>query len=184
LFSDDFETGTKAAWTTTTAAFTVQSTQVHNGAWAGRAKSTGAAAAVTKTLAQPASDLYYRVWFKVISRKSSSAANLLRFSTANSGAIASVFLDASGVLSYTSGKATRKSTITVTAGAWHQLQVRVAVGRGQVAVWYDAAAVTALTRTESLGTTPVAGLVLGDDTKGRTFDIGFDDVLVSTQFVN
>ena len=120
----------------------------------------------------------------MISRKSSSAANLLRFSTANSGAIVSVFLNASGALSYTSVKATRKSTITVTTGAWHQLQVRVAVGSGQVAVWYDGAAVTALSRTESLSTTPIAGLVLGDDTKGRTFDIGFDDVLVSTQYVN
>ena len=62
--------------------------------------------------------------------------------------------------------------------------MRAAITARQVAVWLDGSPVTALTRTESLGSAAVGRLQLGDDNGSRTFDVAFDDVVASTQPVN
>ena len=63
-------------------------------------------------------------------------------------------------------------------------QARCAVTGGQVAVWLDGTPVTTLTRAESLGTNPVGYLQLGDNGTSKTFDVAFDDVAASAQYVN
>ena len=97
-----------------------------------------------------------------------------------------LYVNSNGTLAYRNdaGNATRTSSTTVTTGVWHQLQVRAAITARQVAVWLDGSPVTALTRTESLGSAAVGRLQLGDDNGSRTFDVAFDDVVASTQPVN
>jgi hypothetical protein len=48
-----------------------------------------------------------------------------------------------------------------------------------VEAWLNGAPVAALTRTQSLRSAAVARLQMGDISSGRTFDLAFDDVVVS-----
>ena len=183
-FSDDFESSALGAWTVS-GNVTAQTTQVHAGSWAARAVSTGTAAYALHDLSDPLSDLYYRTWFKVVSR-GSNAVYLARFRTAANGAVMGVYVTSSGTLAYRNdvAGAARTSSTTVTAGVWHELQVRAGVSAGQVAVWLDGSPVTALTRADAIGSTAIGRLLLGDNSSGRAFDVAFDDVVASAAYVD
>ena len=73
---------------------------------------------------------------------------------------------------------------TVTRGAWHDLQLHVLVNgdSSQVEIWLDGANV--LSVTQSLGSTPIGRLELGDPSAGRSFDVVFDDVHADAQFIS
>jgi hypothetical protein len=43
-------------------------------------------------------------------------------------------------------------------------------------VWYDGQRIAALSVTQNLGTAAIGRLMLGDNVKGRTFTVLFDDV--------
>jgi hypothetical protein len=72
---------------------------------------------------------------------------------------------------------------TVTLNAWHDLQVRLVVNgeASQVQIWLDGAGV--LSQTQSLGSTAIGRLELGDPAAGRAFDVAFDDVRADTSFI-
>jgi chitodextrinase len=55
---------------------------------------------------------------------------------------------------------------------------------GQAEVWYDGNRIESLSKTESLGTTPIGRIQLGENSSGRTFDVAFDDVVVDTAFIS
>jgi chitodextrinase len=60
---------------------------------------------------------------------------------------------------------------------WHELVAHVLIGSSPASdVTLDGVKVADLTRTDSLGTTPVGRIELGDPSTGRTFDVAFDDV--------
>jgi hypothetical protein len=66
LFSDGFESGTMAQWTSVTGPLTLQRTDVASGAWAARATSLNASGTTTvayasKTLAASQTDMYYQM---------------------------------------------------------------------------------------------------------------------------
>lgn len=176
MFSDGFETGDMSRWTTSTG-INVQSQLVNDGSFAAEAVPNGAAAYAYKQLTQTWPSLYYSTRFYVASRGSSSV-YLLRFRTATKGAIAALFVSSTGKLGLrndVTGVSTTSST-SVSSGAWHTLEFYGSVNGASASVWLDGTPVAALTGTQSLGTTPIGYLQLGDTTTGRTFDVTFDDV--------
>jgi hypothetical protein len=53
-----------------------------------------------------------------------------------------------------------------------------------VEIWYNGGLVNALSRTESLGTNPIGALQLGENTPGLIYDIAFDQVAASLNFMS
>jgi hypothetical protein len=187
LFADGFESGTMSAWTTN-AGITVQQAEVFTGAWAGRGTSTGSATAAYRSLGSDETELYYRIRFKVINQGSSSV-TLLRLRTGSGttgSSLLGVLLSSSGKLSYRNdiAGATTTTTTSVSAGAWHELQVHATVNgtSGLVELWFDGTAVSS--KTENLGTTGIGRVQLGENATAKTYDVAFDDVLVSTGFID
>jgi chitodextrinase len=184
LFDDDFERGNLSLWTAV-AGLSVQQQLVSGGQWAARATSNGAAGSSAQVvLAGTRSDLYYRAMFHVVSQGVNSA-SLLRVRNAANAALSSVSVAATGKLTYrndTTG-VSMSTGQAVTRGAWHDLQMHVLVNgdSSQVEIWLDGTRVLSL--TQSLGSTPIGRLELGDPAAGRLFDVAFDDVRADTQFI-
>jgi acid phosphatase type 7 len=182
LFSDGFESGNLSQWTASSG-MAVQQQVTYAGSWAARATTSGTPAYAYKSLSTPLSELYYDGRFQAISQDSATTASLVRFRTAAAGAILSIFRRGSdNKLSYYN-EATGVSTVgpVITAGAWHELEVHVLINgtSSLVEVWLDGTKVINKT-AESLGTTPVGRVYIGDNSTGRTFDYAFDNEIVST----
>jgi fibronectin type III domain protein/calcineurin-like phosphoesterase family protein len=182
LFSDDFESGDLSHWTSVTGLGT-DSSDVHSGSWAARATSTGATAAYAfKQLSSAQSGLSYKLWFKLHSQ-GSNVVDLLKLRTATNTALLTVFASPTGVLGYqnnVTGLSTYSKT-PLSSGVWHSLEVRAMINdaNSQVQTFLDGQPVPDLTKTESLGTTPIGRIQLGENITGRTYDVSFDDVLVA-----
>src|SRR5919106_676048 len=86
LFSDGFETGNFANWTSNSG-LVAQQQQVYQGAWAARGTTTSAATWAYKTLGSTHTELHYRIRFKVVSQGASSTVNLLKLRTATGTAL-------------------------------------------------------------------------------------------------
>ena len=142
----------------------------------------GSATYARKSLSAPQSDLYYRIRFQVISQATNTV-NLLKFRTAANASIVSVSINPSGQLAYRNDVEGRSvnSTVSVSQGIWHTLTARVHIAdpADQIEIWYDDTPVTALSRNEAFGTNPIGILQLGENTPGLTYDVAFDDVIVS-----
>ena len=179
IFGDGFESGNLSAWSGS-ASFTTQQSTVRSGAWAGRASSTGSPSHVWRSFAGEV-ELTAEVWFNVASR--STAVWLTSFRPSSGGATVSVGLNSKGKLVARNNrtKVTYASTIVVGNGVWHQLGVHAKTGTGaRFDVTYDGAPVDALNRTNNLGSATIGKLTVGDTTQGRTFNVAFDDVSLST----
>ena len=180
LFSDNFETGTLSRWTSVRG-LVVQSQDVAGGSYAARATSAaGGATYARKSLATAQTDLYYRVRFKVISQGANTV-NLIKLRSNVSTALLSVSINQLGQLSYRNDVTgtSVNSTVNVSQGNWHTLQVRlrIAGASSQVDVWLNEVPVSALSRADSFGLNPIGVLQLGENTSGLTYDIVFDDVV-------
>jgi hypothetical protein len=185
LFSDDFESGDLSQWTSVTG-LTVQQQEVYAGAYAARQTSTSAATWAYKQLSVDQSQLYYRTRFKILSQGANNV-YLLKFRTATGTSILGVYASSTGKLAYRNdvGSTTVTSTTTVTSGIWHDLQVRAFINgtNSQVEVWLDGVHIDALSKTESLGSTLMGRVQLGDNSGARTYDVALDDVAISTNFI-
>ena len=181
LFSDGFETGNLSKWTSVTG-LTVQQQEVYKGAYAARQTATSAATWAYKQLPSPQNQLYYRLRFKIVSL--SSNVYLLKFRSATGTSLMGVYVGSTGKLAYRNDAASLTSTsaTTVTSGVWHDLQTRVLVNgaASQIEIWLDGVRIDALSKTESLGTTPVGRIQLGDNTTDRVYDVAMDEVQLST----
>jgi hypothetical protein len=180
LFSDGFESGNLSQWNSGQG-LVVQSQDVASGSFAAQGTSqAGGATYARKSLAVPQTDLYYRIRFKLISQGANTL-NLMKLRTSSNASILSISINNLGNLSYRNdvAGASRNSFVAVSPGGWHTLQVhaRIADTQGYVEFWYDDVLVTALSRTESLGTNPVGILQLGENTAGLTYNVVFDDVV-------
>ena len=117
-----------------------------------------------------------------MSRGAVSTVTLVRLRTSTGTRIVSFNVSNRGALAYRNDVTgvDRYSSTIVSTGVWHELLLRVLVNgaTSRVDVWYDGANVTALTRGESLGTTPLGRLQLGNDTPGRVYDVAFDALAV------
>ncbi|MBX6340938.1 MAG: metallophosphoesterase [Thermomicrobiaceae bacterium] len=186
VFADDFETGDLSRWTSNNG-LAVQQQVVANGSYAAEAVSTsGTAAYATKTLSSTQADLYYRIRFNIVSQGANSV-NLLRVRTGGNASLAALLVTSTGKLGIrndVAGVTTTSSTV-VSKGAWHeaQIHVRVAGSQSLIEVWLDGTKIDALTKTDSLGTTPVGRLQLGESQTGRIFDIAFDDVVADSGMI-
>jgi hypothetical protein len=188
LFSDGFETGTLANWSTVQS-IAVQNQEIANGSFAARA--TGSAATTLGTYARKSlgtlqTDLYYRVRFKIISLAANTV-NLLKLRSSVDTSIWSVSINNLGQLSYRNDVrgTSINSAQSVVQGAWQSLEVHLKVAgvSSQTEVWLNGALVSALSRTDDFGSNPIGRVQLGENTGGLTYDIAFDDVIVSTSFV-
>ena len=184
LFSDGFESGNLNSWTVT--GLTLDQQQVYDGMYAARGTSTGAATWAYRTLSSNQNNVYYRLRFKIISLGSN--AYLMRFRTSTGTSLLGVYLTNTGKLAYRNDFAgtTVTSTTTVSQGVWHDLQVRVLINStsGQTETWLDGVRIDALSRVESLSSTPVRRIQVGDNSTGRTYDIAFDNITVNTCFID
>jgi fibronectin type 3 domain-containing protein len=184
VFTDDFESGMLLKWTAVSG-LVAQMANVDSGQWAAEATSNGSAGASAQvTLDSTVNELYYRARFKVLNQGANSI-SLLRFRTATNGSLASAFVSSAGKLGYrndTAGTSTT-STLSVATGIWHEVQMHVLVNgaSSQVDLWLDG--VSAVSQTDSLGTSPIGRLELGDPSLARTFDVAFDNVVADPMFI-
>ena len=179
MFFDGFETGDMTHWTTSTG-MTVQTQVVNDGTYAAEAAAAGAPAYAYKQLSQTWSSLYYSARFYIRSQGSSNSAYLMRFRTAAKGAIAALFVSSGGKLGLrndVTGVTTTSSTV-VSRGAWHTIEMYGAINgtSGAISVWLDGSPVAQLTGAQSLGTSAIGYLQLGDSSAAPTSDVIYDDV--------
>ncbi|HYS42279.1 MAG TPA: hypothetical protein VEO01_42195, partial [Pseudonocardiaceae bacterium] len=182
LFSDGFETGDLSGWTTP-AGLTVQSANVHSGAFGAAGITTASAAYAKKTLPSTYSDAYARVAFLVNSQASQVTLLRLRDTPAGTGG-GYLYLTSAGKLGFRSDALSAGTTSSVSPGpGWHALELHLNISNGAVDVWLDGAAVTDLTFPSiNLGTAPIGVMQIGDTASG-TWDILFDDAAFGTSRV-
>ena len=184
LFSDGFESGDLSRWTSNLGLF-ADSSQARSGSFAARASSGtgGAVAWAYRQLGSDQSDLRSTLWFKILTQ-GSNVVDLLKLRTATGTALLTVFASPTGVLGYQNNVTTLStySRTAVTAATWHKLEVHVVISgsNSRTETWLDDQAVPDLTKTESLGTTPIGRIQLGENIAGRSYDVAFDDVLVAS----
>jgi hypothetical protein len=181
LFLDGFESGDLSQWTTASG-LTAQQQETYSGSWGARGTSTGSPAFAYKQLTQAQAELYEQFRLKLLSQGGTSSVILSRFRTATGTPLVRLYVTSTGKLGYrndVSGVSTNSAT-TLTQGVWHTLQLHALVNgaSGHVDVWLDGTKLTALGKTEDLGTTPIGRVQLGEDLTGRAFDAAFDDVAV------
>ena len=182
LFSDGFESGDLSRWTTNLGLL-ADPTQAHAGAYGARATSgsSGAAAWAWRQLPADQPDLDYTLWVKLLAQ-GNNVVDLLKLRTAGGTALLTVFASPTGVLGYQNNVTTIStySHTPISAGAWHKLELHVVINgsSSQTQTWLDDQPVPDLTRTESLGTTGIGRIQLGENIAGRSYDVAFDDVLV------
>jgi len=158
----------------------ITTADVHAGKYAARAEANGHPASAVEHFSATYSRLCARVFFKHISQAPGETDELLHFRTGVPTPIVSAFIGADGTLGYVNhpGGVTRTSDVHVTTGVYHELQLCVRItGVRRVETWFDGVAVPALTRTEqTLGSSPVRELVMGDTRSGVTHHDVFDDI--------
>jgi hypothetical protein len=183
MFSDGFESGDMSAWTTSTG-ITVQNQLVSDGSYAAEAVASGAPAYAYAQLGQTWPALYYSTRFYISSHTSGSA-YLLRLRTDKKAAIVAVYLSSTGKLGLRNDVTSTSTTSTtaVSSGAWHTAELYADTSSGQVSVWLDGAQISALTGPQSLGSTPIGYLQLGDTSTTNTFDTVFDDTQADPVFI-
>jgi hypothetical protein len=183
LFADDFETGSTGRWTSNLG-LVADATQAHGGSFGVRAASgaAGAAAWAYQQLPTPLGDLDATLWFRLNS-VGPNVVDLMKLRTATGTALLTVFATSTGRLGYQNNVTSPSTTSSTIAsmGAWHKLEVHVVVDgdASRTETLLDNQPVVALTKTESLGTTPVGRFQVGENIAGRTYDVGFDDVAVN-----
>ena len=187
LFADGFETGNFSVWTKSVGAgMVVQQQEVFSGQWAARATSTGLRASTYKVLSAIQSEMYCRARFKIVSHSTGFA--LLGFRTSAGTSLVSVGVNTADKL-YAFNRFTTKTTTSravVGSGSWHVVELHALVNdtASRVDVWLDGTLVPKISRNDSLGTSPIGRLDLGDSTLNRIFDVAFDDVVADASPVD
>jgi hypothetical protein len=181
-FAEGFEHGDLRRWVAVDG-LEVQRQEVLDGAHAARARSDGSRRAYARTrLSWPRHHLYARLRFKVL-QLGAQPVSLLRLLTDGTAPVIDLAVDANGsLIAVTGPAAARKSQTRVGLRAWHELRLRVRVaagdGTGEIDVWLDGERLAMLSGPAVLGKEPIVLLQLGDDGRGRIFDVVYDDLLV------
>ncbi len=181
VFSDGFESGDFAQWTSSRG-LTVQTALVHGGGYAAQASTTDGDTYAKKTLPATYANAYARIYFNLVSY--SSQVNLLRFRTAGDTSQVYLFVNTTGNL----GLRNDVAGITLVSGTqvgsgWHALELHTVINgaASQTEVWLDGVAVNELTTATDLGSQPVGRLQIGEVNTGRTYNAVFDDVAFAQQ---
>jgi glucose/arabinose dehydrogenase len=185
MFRDGFESGDTSRWTNATG-LVVQQQHVAAGTYAARGTSTGSTAThASKQLSASQAELYYRFNFNVLSQGANNL-SLGKLRAPTGASILDVFRGQSGRLCIRNDASatTTCSSTTVSLGVWHDLQVRAKTGAsGDIDVWYDGSPVSSLSLSQSLGTSPIGRVQIGNNQTGRVYDAVFDDAVVDVNFI-
>jgi chitodextrinase len=186
LFSDGFENGNLSLWSGSTN-LAIQQQQVYSGLYAARATSSGKAASYAYlTLNTPQTNLYYSLWFKVLSQGTTSA-YLQRFRTSTNTAIGGLLIASGGKLSYRNDvtNSTVSSSTVVTQNVWHRLETHLSINgtSSLIEVWLDGTQISALSRTDNFGTASIGRIHLGDFQSSDVYDIALDEVKIGADFI-
>jgi hypothetical protein len=73
------------------------------------------------------------------------------------------------------------SSTTINTLQWYELKVHVVINgtTSQVEVWLNGSKITALSTTLNLGTTAVGRIEVAESASGNSFDVAYDNVVVS-----
>ena len=185
-FNDDFESGNLSKWSENHG-LVVQQQEVGDGAYAARATSSGNPTFGVVQINPAQNDLYYFVRFNILSQGANTV-TLLRFRTSSGASILGLYSSNTGKLSYRNDVAgiSTVSTRTITANEWHTVQIHlhIAGAAGAAEVWFDGSRIEDLSKTESLGATPLGRVQLGDNASGRSYDVAFDEVKLDTHLID
>jgi hypothetical protein len=179
LFSDGFETGTLAAWSSSRG-LTVQSALVNTGTFAARGQSTNGVSWAKRTLPGTYSDVTYRLAFRAQAAPTGSP-TIMRFRSAADKALVGLYLTSTRKLGLRNDvTATSKSSATaLTAGRWYQLELHAVVNgaASSVEVRVDGTKIADLSSAVTdLGTAGIGILQLGENAAGPVYDFAYDDV--------
>jgi chitodextrinase len=180
LFRDGFESGDLSQWTKVSG-LAVTSGDAAAGAWSARALGALQPAYAYRQLATAVNDLDAGLQVRVAAFDPSSAA-LLKLRTATGTSLLRLFVTGAGRLAVRNDVTgvTATSTTTLAAGRWYAARVLVSVNgtASTVEVSLDGVRVAALSTTQSLGTTPIGRVQIGDDATGKSYDIAYDEVIL------
>jgi hypothetical protein len=184
VLTDDFEDGDISDWDQSNAGLDVQKAVSH-GAWAVRAVSNSAGDNTFATRTIPGGgryDLVVEFDYKVVD--AGSAVSLAKLMVLPSGTPLCLNMKRDGTLVTWNGatRVTADGGTALAKGEWHHVKIEIVVNgdASDVKVWADATLLDALSGPTSLGTLPIDAVRLGNATAGRTYDVVFDDVVVST----
>jgi hypothetical protein len=183
LFADDFEQGSLVKWDSNNG-LAIGASDGGGGRFAAHATATGKAAYAATKLAAPANDLTVSLRFEVVAKDKDSV-NLLKLRTAGDDSVLGVYLSNTGKLAYRSDISddTVVSHFDIAPKKWHTLEmtVHVAGAKSLISINVDGALVAGLNGPVSLGQTPIGRIQLGENVAGQTFDMIFDDLVVTGQ---
>jgi Calcineurin-like phosphoesterase/Purple acid Phosphatase, N-terminal domain len=182
VFQDDFESGSLSMWSTVAGLAVSQGiTAPSGGQWVARETASGGGATYAfKSIAPTVTDVYARFQFKVLSR--TGAVDLMRFRNNSGGSKLSLLVDgATGKLSTRNAAGTTtKSNTVINTGQWYTVEIHGKVGAPSTTeVWLDGTLLPELGATGDLGSTNFGQFLLGQTGTTGTYDVVFDDVIVS-----
>ena len=184
IFSDGFESGNFSKWTSVNG-LVIDTTDHFEGTRSAEANSKkNTVAYAVKQLPGTSTNLYYRVRFDILIGKPDTV-NVLRFRTATGANLVALFYDDKKKLGYRNevNSTSTTSSTTLSTGTWNEALVHVVVNgtASQVEVFLNGSKITALSKTDSLGTTPIGQIVAGEALSGHAYDFGLDNLRISRQ---
>ena len=181
VFSDGFESADLSAWTSVTRV-AVGSQIVRTGSFAARAQSTGPATHATKDLGATLStvEVTAAVRFAAQGKTQVSFLGIQGASTP----VVTLFRANNGRLGFRNNVAGRNVTGAAVAAlnTWHDVRLRAEIAgtASTVEVWLNGVRLSDLSTTQSLGTSPIRRLQIGEPAKNRSYDVAFDDLAVTS----
>ncbi len=191
LFSDNFESGTFANWTSNVKLVICSSSLSgcpHAGTYGAQAASSGTSAAyAARSLSAPAGEIYLRAYVYVRSQGANNV-TLLQVANGSGSPIAHVFINSAYQLGLRDDYAltTSQSATALSPGTWHVLELHIKVNgtASSTDVYLDGSAVPALSGTSvNLGPNNVAAVWIGDNQATRTFSVLYDDVMAADGYI-
>jgi hypothetical protein len=149
-----------------------------------RETSGGIATYAYESLSPNQTEVYARFRFQVIGR--SGSVDLMRFRNGSGGSKFSLLVDSatSSLATRNAAGTTTKSNAVITNGTWYTVEVHVKIGSPSLTeVWLNGVLVPQLGATGDLGTTNFGQFLLGQTSTTGTYDVAFDDVIVSKNFI-
>jgi chitodextrinase/ubiquinone biosynthesis protein Coq4 len=177
LFGDGFESGTLAAWTSSSG-LTPESTDVRTGSVSVEGNTSNGNTVARKTLSSTYANGYGRLAFEIKSQ--TSQVNLLRMRDAAGNSLGFVYVSVGGHLGFHNDALNTNTSSGVVVGpGWHVIELHLGINgaAGTVEVWLDSALVGDLSvvGAANLGTAPVGQFQIGDAQTGLVYDVVFDD---------
>ncbi len=180
LFSDGFESGTLAAWTTSRG-LVVQNTVVSTGSFAARGTSSNGVSYAKKTLGSTYSDVTYRTRFRAQTALPTGSPTIMRLRTAADRAIVGLYMSSTGRLGLRNDvtAVSKASSTSLSLNRWYTLELHAIVNgaASTIEVSVDGVKLTDVSTTATdLGTSPVGMLQVGENASGPSYDFLYDDV--------